>query len=237
MRVWRKALHREEWQPWFAWYPVDAGGSLIWLKWIERCRCYAVIDEWWEVRLPDGEGAGQKSAAHRTEPERRGVLAVSAENSYAIGAHEERAMALTGKFKFRKALWGKIVLQIEEEVKPFWSRSKPPALQRRWRDTTLMDLAAPEMRTLIDIRLRPHLRSQGSTVSEATTAHHEQHKANGVVEAQAPHPNGRITATDKKRHTPEEIISKLRQFDVLVAQGTPVANAIRAGRAQDRGQP
>ena len=60
MRVWRKALHREEWQPWFAWYPVEAGGSLIWLKWIERCRCYAVIDEWWEVRLPDGEGAGQK---------------------------------------------------------------------------------------------------------------------------------------------------------------------------------
>ena len=34
-------------------------------------------------------------------------------------------MGLTGKFKFRKTLWGKIVLQIEEEVKPFWSRSNP----------------------------------------------------------------------------------------------------------------
>src|SRR5215218_491954 len=32
----------------------------------------------------------------------------------------------------------------------------------------------------------------------------------------------------KKRHTPEEIISKLRQVDVLVSQGTPVADAIRA---------
>src|SRR5215217_2311493 len=32
----------------------------------------------------------------------------------------------------------------------------------------------------------------------------------------------------KKRHTPEEIISKLRQVDVLVAQGTPVAAAIRS---------
>ena len=32
----------------------------------------------------------------------------------------------------------------------------------------------------------------------------------------------------KKRHTPEEIISKLRQVDVLVAQGTPVADALRA---------
>ena len=54
-------------------------------------------------------------------------------------------MGLTGKFKFRKTLWGKIVLQIEEEVKPFWSRSNPEARKRRWRDAALMDLAAPEM--------------------------------------------------------------------------------------------
>jgi putative transposase len=32
----------------------------------------------------------------------------------------------------------------------------------------------------------------------------------------------------KKRHTPEEIVAKRRQVDVLVAQGTPVADAIRA---------
>jgi len=32
----------------------------------------------------------------------------------------------------------------------------------------------------------------------------------------------------KKRHSPEEIVSKLRQVDVLVAQGTPVVDAIRA---------
>src|SRR5215210_6206453 len=32
----------------------------------------------------------------------------------------------------------------------------------------------------------------------------------------------------KKRHTPEEIVAKLRQVDVLVAQGTAVADAIRA---------
>jgi putative transposase len=31
----------------------------------------------------------------------------------------------------------------------------------------------------------------------------------------------------KKRHTPEAIVSKLRQVDVLVAQGTPVADAVR----------
>ena len=31
----------------------------------------------------------------------------------------------------------------------------------------------------------------------------------------------------RKRHTAEEIVSKLRQVDVLTAQGRPVADAIR----------
>ena len=31
-----------------------------------------------------------------------------------------------------------------------------------------------------------------------------------------------------KRHRPEDIEAKMRQVDVLVAQGTPVADAIRA---------
>jgi hypothetical protein len=69
-------------------------------------------------------------------------------------------MALTGKFKHRKALWGKIVLQVEEEVKPFWRRSKTSVPKLRWRDATLMDLAAPEMRFLIDMGLKPWTRSQ-----------------------------------------------------------------------------
>ena len=32
----------------------------------------------------------------------------------------------------------------------------------------------------------------------------------------------------RKRHTAEEIVSKLRQVDVLTAQGRPVADAVRA---------
>ena len=32
----------------------------------------------------------------------------------------------------------------------------------------------------------------------------------------------------RKRHTAEEIIAKLRQVDVLMAQGRPVADAVRA---------
>ena len=104
-------------------------------------------------------------------------------------------MGLTGKFKFRKTLWGKIVLQIEEEVKPFWSRSKPEARKRRWRDATLMDLADPQMRTLIDMRFRPHLGSLSSFASGTTTAHREQHDANGGVEVQALRPNGEVRRT------------------------------------------
>ena len=32
----------------------------------------------------------------------------------------------------------------------------------------------------------------------------------------------------RKRHTAEEIVAKLRQVDVLSAQGRPIADAIRA---------
>ena len=33
-----------------------------------------------------------------------------------------------------------------------------------------------------------------------------------------------------KRHTAEEIVAKLRQVDVLMAQGRPVADAVRVDR-------
>jgi transposase-like protein len=32
----------------------------------------------------------------------------------------------------------------------------------------------------------------------------------------------------RKRHTAEEVVAKLRQVDVLMAQGRPVADAVRA---------
>src|SRR4029079_14948596 len=38
----------------------------------------------------------------------------------------------------------------------------------------------------------------------------------------------RTDPRSRKRHKPEEIVSKLRQVDVLVAQGTPVADAVRS---------
>jgi putative transposase len=36
------------------------------------------------------------------------------------------------------------------------------------------------------------------------------------------------TEMGRKRHTAEEIVAKLRQVDVLMAQGRPVAEAVRA---------
>src|SRR5215210_4276672 len=101
-------------------------------------------------------------------------------------------MGLTGKFDLRKTFWGKVVLQVEEEVKPFWPRSKPGPAKKRWRDATLMDLAAPEMRTLIDMRFKPHLRFVSSYTQEVMSTHSERDEALGMIEAGVVRPNGEV---------------------------------------------
>jgi hypothetical protein len=69
-------------------------------------------------------------------------------------------MALTGRFTLRRTWTGRIVLQVEDEKRGFFrSRNAPP--KRVWRDATLMDLAAPEMRPLIDLRYKPHYLTPG----------------------------------------------------------------------------
>src|SRR4051812_41662894 len=111
-------------------------------------------------------------------------------------------MGLTGKFQFRKTLWGKTVLQIEEEVKPLWS--KAGAVKRRWRDATQLDLAAPEMRPLIDMRFKPHLRFLSSFAPEHTSADPEQQEADRVVEAATARPNGDLCRTAHQGLEPEQ---------------------------------
>ncbi len=64
-------------------------------------------------------------------------------------------MSLTGRFTFRRTFWGKIVLQVEEEVRPIWRFWHQGARRRRWRDAAVMDLAAVELRPLMDLRSRP----------------------------------------------------------------------------------
>lgn len=62
---------------------------------------------------------------------------------------------LTGRFSFRRTLTWKIVLQVEEEVKAPWPMSRKRPFRRRWRNATLMDLTATELRPLMDLRMRP----------------------------------------------------------------------------------
>src|SRR3712207_2914561 len=70
-------------------------------------------------------------------------------------------MALTGRFNFRRSLFGKLVLEVEEEVKPFFASDKKP-VKHRWRRATLIDLAQPEMRALIDLRFQPQFMARTS---------------------------------------------------------------------------
>ena len=63
-------------------------------------------------------------------------------------------MALTGRFNFRRSWFGKLVLEVEEEVKSLFGGDKKPT-KRRWRKASLIDLAQPEMRPLIDLRFQP----------------------------------------------------------------------------------
>ena len=65
-------------------------------------------------------------------------------------------MALTGRFNLRKSFSGRIILQVEEEVKSAWSLfSRQSKFRKRWRDATAMDLPATELRALMDLRNRP----------------------------------------------------------------------------------
>jgi hypothetical protein len=70
-------------------------------------------------------------------------------------------MALTGRFNFRRSWFGKLLLEVEEETKPFFGRDKK-AVKHRWRKATLIDLAQPEMRALIDLRFQPQFMSRTS---------------------------------------------------------------------------
>jgi hypothetical protein len=70
-------------------------------------------------------------------------------------------MSLTGRFNFRRSWFGKLVLEVEEEVKPFFASDKKP-VKHRWRRATLIDLAQPEMRALIDLRFQPQFMARTS---------------------------------------------------------------------------
>ena len=62
-------------------------------------------------------------------------------------------MSLTGRFCFRRSLFGKVVLMVEEERRK-WPFSKAGATRTRWRDAGLMDLTHHELRKILELRDR-----------------------------------------------------------------------------------
>lgn len=99
-------------------------------------------------------------------------------------------MALTGRFEFRKTLFGKLVLLVEEDAATSFSRLRRRSTKRRWRRATALDLAAPQMRPLIDLRSKPsyqapHRSDRPSPIEPVPTA---------VPEPEQPSDDGRVTA-------------------------------------------
>src|ERR671915_487212 len=72
---------------------------------------------------------------------------------YFSRAYGEQIMALLGTVDFRKSWFGGLSLLVEEEV----TRRFSGKVKRRWRRATLMDLAQPELRILIDMRSHPYV--------------------------------------------------------------------------------
>lgn len=62
---------------------------------------------------------------------------------------------LTGRFNFRRTFSGKLVLRVEEDVPSRWPWSRGER-HKRWRDAGSLDLAAPELRGLVDLRSKHH---------------------------------------------------------------------------------
>ncbi len=79
-------------------------------------------------------------------------------------------MALTRRYNFRKTVTGKIVLQVEEAVPSFWSWMGESSLRKRWRDATVMDLTAAELRSLMDGRFTPYFSVPCLGVRQVITA-------------------------------------------------------------------
>jgi hypothetical protein len=98
-------------------------------------------------------------------------------------------MALTGRFDFRKTLSGRLVLLLEEDVAVSFARLRKRSTRRRWRRARVMDLAAPEMRPLIDLRSKPNYQASMRRFDELARAEHLGPVDQLVPTVQSPHPD------------------------------------------------
>ena len=102
-------------------------------------------------------------------------------------------MPLTGRFDFRKSLFGKLVLLVEEDVATYFARLRKRSTKRRWRRANVMDLAAPVMRPLIDLRSKPNFVLQNSSHTIPAKQVPAQVSAGILLEAERQNGDARIT--------------------------------------------
>ena len=100
-------------------------------------------------------------------------------------------MRLTGRFNFRRTWTGKLVLQVEEEVKARWPASRTAPVRRRWRNADVMDLTKHELRALVDLRGRPQFAAPAYVVPDEAPQSLMEDFA--VAPGLEPRPDGRIS--------------------------------------------
>jgi hypothetical protein len=62
-------------------------------------------------------------------------------------------MALTGRYDFRRTMTGQLRLWVEYDSNGFWDfLTRKKTYCHRWRNATIMDLTAPQLRHLMDMR-------------------------------------------------------------------------------------
>ena len=110
-----------------------------------------------------------------------------------LSVAQEARMSLTGRFDFRKSLFGKLVLLVEEDVATHFARLRKRSTKRRWRRANVMDLAAPVMRPLIDLRSKPNFVLHNSSQTVLAEQVPAQVSAEVLLEAERQIGDARIT--------------------------------------------
>ena len=60
-------------------------------------------------------------------------------------------MPLTGRFRFRRSIAGRVFLQLEHDRGALWPLSNGGKRRHRWRDARIVDLLAPQIHGLLEL--------------------------------------------------------------------------------------
>ena len=108
-------------------------------------------------------------------------------------------MALTGRFDFRRTMTGQLRLWVEYDATGFWDfLTRKKTYCRHWRKANIMNLAAPELRHLMDMRFTnsPAMPRRQNVVRGRTEKVGEEHEA-ALIKVHKDQPNGEGTKPDQ----------------------------------------